>query len=147
MASRSCTGRSWAPGLILQAFFPCPHSACSFQGCCSMGTIPCRRVSAWKQQLPSRLAGRRPVPPALQQRRGRLGGEVSGGGLPSPALHIFSPPEAPGRSDTHWHRIREKGLVWGSALLLKCCPWRFSSCSRLLAHQLFNSLQPCGLQP
>lgn len=32
-------------------------------------------------------------------------------------------------------------------LPLKCCPWRFSSCSRLLAHQLFNSLQPCGLQP
>lgn len=29
----------------------------------------------------------------------------------------------------------------------ECCPWRFDSCSRLLAHQLFNSLQPCGLQP
>lgn len=72
---------------------------------------------------------------------------MSGGALPSLAPHICSPPEAPGRSETCWHHIREKGLVRGSALPLKCCPWRFGSCSRLLVHQLFNSLQPCGLQP
>lgn len=72
---------------------------------------------------------------------------MSRGALLSLAPHICSPPEAPGRSETCWHHIREKGLVRGSALPLKCCPWRFSSCLRLLVHQLFNSLQPCGLQP
>lgn len=46
---------------------------------------------------------------------GEQGGEGSRGVLPSLAPHVFSPPEAIGRSKTCWHRIREKGLVQGSA--------------------------------
>lgn len=42
---------------------------------------------------------------------------------------------------------QREGACPGLCFASECCPWRFSSCSRLLAHQLFNSLQPCGLQP
>lgn len=151
VAPCSCTGKSWAPALILQAFFLLPAQPALSEGAAQWELSHAERFSleaaASFPPAPPCLAGRRPVPPVLGSAEGKLGGEVSGGALPSPAPHVFSSPEATGRSETHWHRIRDKGLVRGSALPLKCCPWRFGSCSRLLVHQLFNSLQPCGLQP
>lgn len=136
--------------LDLADFFPIPCSAHSFQRCCSMGTTPSRRVSAWKQQPSSpgsSLLGWKVASPSRAPAARGASWEMSRGSLLSPAPHIFSPPGAPGRNEICWHDIREKGLVRSSALPLECCPWRFGICLRLLVHQLFNSLQPCGLQP
>lgn len=149
MAPRSCTGKSQAP-TFLADFFPLPCSAHSFQRCCSVGTTQSRRASAWKQRPPSpgsSLLGWKVASPSRAPGAWGVSWEMSGGALLSPAPPIFSPPEAPRRNEICWHHIREKGLVWGSALPLECCPWRFGICLRLLVHQLFNSLQPCGLQP